>query len=59
MNKEITRRVPYTVQEMLTLPEHLISLPVISGVRVASYLLFITIDVNVFWFCESLFTPWF
>ena len=26
---------------------------------VVSYLLFITVDVNVPWFCESLFTPWF
>ena len=39
--------VPYTVQEMLTLPEHLILLPVFSGVRFVSYLLFVTVDVNV------------
>ena len=56
---EITWRVLYTVQEMLSLPEHLISLPAFSGVRIVSYLLFITVDVNVFWFYESLFTPWF
>ena len=56
LNKQITRWVLYTVQEMLTLPEHLISLPVFSGVRVVSYLLSITVDVNVLWFFESLFT---
>ena len=33
--------------------------PGFSGVRVVSYFLFITVDVNVHWFCESLFTPWF
>ena len=43
---------------MLTLLEHLISLLFFSGVHVVSYLLFITGDVNVFWFCDSLFTPW-
>ena len=47
-----------TVQEMLTLSEHLISLPVFSGVRVVSYLIFVTVDVNVSWFYESFVTPW-
>ena len=36
-----------------------ISLSVFSGVCVVSYLLFVTVDVNVIWFYESLFTPWF
>ena len=34
----LTRRVPLVEQELLTLPEHLSSLPVFSGVHVTRYL---------------------
>jgi len=37
--KKLARRVPLMEQELLTLPEHLISHPVFSGVRVARSLL--------------------
>ena len=42
--------MPYTVQEKLALPEHLISHPDFSEVPVVSYLLFTTVYLNVFGF---------
>jgi len=36
----VTRRVPYVEQELLTLPEHLSSLPAFRGVLVARSLVF-------------------
>ena len=45
----VTRRVPLVEQELLTLPEHMNSPPVFSGVRVARSLVFGVV------FCRSLF----
>jgi len=42
-------RVPHVEQEMITPPEHMSSSPVLSGVRVARYLVFYVM------FCRSLF----
>jgi hypothetical protein len=47
----VTRRVPYVVQELLTLPADPSSLPDFSGVRVAPSLVFYPM------FCRSLFVP--
>ena len=37
----LTRRMPLVEQELLTLPEHLSSLPVFSGVRVTRSLVYV------------------
>jgi hypothetical protein len=44
-----TRRVPHVEQGMSSLPEHLSSLPVFSGVRVGRFLVFCVM------FCKLLF----
>jgi hypothetical protein len=48
----ITWRVGLVEQELLSLPEHLCSSPVFSGVRVAQSLVFCEV------FCRSLFVFW-
>ena len=45
----VTRRVPHVEQELLTLPEHMSSYPVFSGVRVSRSLVLCVV------FCKSLF----
>ena len=45
----VTGRMPLVEQELLSLPEHLCSSPVFSGVRVAQSLVFCVV------FCKSLF----
>jgi hypothetical protein len=44
----VTQQVPHVEQELPTLPEHLCSSPVFSGVRVARSLVFCVV------FCSSL-----
>ena len=50
----VIRRVPLVEQELLTLPEHLRSPSVLSGVRVARYLVFYLVFC-MFLFCMFLF----
>ena len=49
--KQVTRRVPLVDQELLTLPEHMSSPPVFSGVRVIQSLVFFVV------FCRSIVCP--
>ena len=52
----LTRRVPLVEQELLTLPEHLISSPVLSGVRVArSLVLYVCFVDRCLSFCTFSF----
>ena len=46
----VTQRVSLLEQELLTLPEHLSSLPLFSGVRVAQSLDFYVIVVDLFFY---------
>jgi hypothetical protein len=46
----VTRRVSHVEQELLTLPEHLSSTPVLSGIRVSRSLVFCVVFVYRFLF---------
>ena len=54
----LTRRVPLVEQELLTLPEHLSSFPVFSGVRVTrSLVLYVCFVDRCLSFCTFSFWP--
>ena len=53
----LTRQVPLVEQELLTLPEHLSSPPVFSGVRVTRSLVLCVCFVDLcLWFCTFSFS---
>ena len=55
----LTRRVPLVGHELLTLPEHLSSPPVFSGVRVTrSLVLYVCFVDRCLSFCTFFFWPW-
>ena len=45
--RRVTRRMPIVEQELLTLPENLISYPIFSGVRIAQSLAFCVVFLLV------------